>query len=69
MIYYWMQFIATVFIMESTSIPLAKRICWYMSINQLGALPIINKLEETLWVKMLITTVIIVQYPFIWESS
>lgn len=58
-IFYWMQFIAVFFIFESTSIPLSKRICWYMTINQLGALPIINRLEESLWVKMFITGVVI----------
>lgn len=61
-VYFWMQVVAVFFISQSANIPLAKRLCWYMTVNQPLALPIVSKLEESLWVKMLFNVLIIVGF-------
>lgn len=61
-VYFWMQVVAVFFIFQSANIPLAKRLCWYMTVNQLMALPIISKIEESVWVKMLFNALIIIGF-------
>lgn len=59
---FWMQMIGTFFIAEAAQIPLAKRISWYMQINQLMALPIISKVEESNAVKFFFNIIVIVLF-------
>lgn len=58
--YFWLQLLATVSIILSISIPLAKRICWTFSIGQILSLPLMTKFEDSKIGKLILNAGIIV---------
>lgn len=57
--YFWLQMLATVSILLSVSIPLAKRICWSFSIGQILSLPLLTKFEDSKIGKLILNVGII----------